>query len=198
MSQELRDKILEDNLVNRKLIINGGVDDCLIDLAVMQILKFNEEDAAIEEEDNKLAEQFRTFKREDDPIKIYINSPGGKVISSLSLISAIESSKTPVYTYCLGQAASAAAIILLAGHKRFCQKYSTAMIHEMSAGVQGTIQDHKEFIIDSDILQKMYDEIITKNTKIKHSQLKDVYEHKKDWTFTSFDMLKYKIVDELF
>ena len=196
MSQDLRDKILEDNLVNRKLMINGVVDETLIDLVVMQILKFNEEDDALEAADSNSITKL--FNRQADPIRIYINSPGGKVIPSLSLISAIESSKTPILTYCLGQAASAAAVILLSGHRRFAQKYSTVMIHEMSGGCHGSVQDQKEFVMDSETLQKMYDEIITGNTKIKQAKLNEVYLHKRDWTLTSADMLKYKIIDELF
>ena len=107
MSSDLVDKILEDNLVNRRLMINGLVDDELIHLITMQILKFNEEDDIIEDSEANLVN--KKFDRNDDPIKIFINSPGGKVVPSLSIISAIESSKTPVFTYCLGQAASAAA-----------------------------------------------------------------------------------------
>ena len=196
MSSDLVDKILEDNLVNRRLMINGLVDDELIHLITMQILKFNEEDDIIEDSEANLVN--KKFDRNDDPIKIFINSPGGKVVPSLSIISAIESSKTPVFTYCLGQAASAAAIILLSGHKRFCQKYSTVMIHEMSSGLHGAIQDMKEYLIDCKKSQYMYDEIITKNTKIKQSQLDDCYLHKRDWSFTSAEILKFKICDEIF
>lgn len=191
MSQDLREKILEDNLVNRKLMITGAVDDDLIDLIVMQIFKFNEED-------NSSELTHKHFNREDDPIKIYINSSGGKVIPSLSIISAIETSKTPVYTYCLGQACSAAAVVLLAGHKRYIQKYSTVMIHEMSAGAHGQLQDLKETVLDINRTQAMYDEIIIKNTKIKQAQLNDCYLHKRDWSLSAAECLKLKIADELF
>src|ERR1039457_5258886 len=101
MSQELRDKILEDNLVNRKLVINGAINEAVVDLITLQIFKFNEEDDESEFEQLKFTEQYRTFDRASDPIKIYINSPGGEVLPSLSVISAIESSKTPVETYAL-------------------------------------------------------------------------------------------------
>lgn len=197
MSQDLRDKIVEDALVNRKLMITGKIDDDLIDLVTMQIFKCNEEDDVEEAKESALKEEARSFDRSEDPIRIFINSPGGNVISSLSIISAIESSKTPVYTYGLGHASSAAALILLSGHKRFAQKYCQIMIHEMSYGVHGSLTDIKESYLDTKKLQKVYDEIITRKTKIKQQQLDEIYLCKKDWYLNSAEALKLKIVDQI-
>lgn len=198
VSQELRDRIIEDSLVNKKLIINGVISDSLIELITMQIFKFNDEDDLHEAAEAKLDKKCRTYERNDDPIQLYINSPGGNVISSLSIISAIEASKTPVYTYALGHAASAAALILMSGHVRFCQKYCSIMIHEMSGRMDGTGNEHKDYMKETDKLQKIYDEIIIKNSKIKQAQLNDVYTRNKDWYLSSSEALKYKVVDEIF
>lgn len=63
------------------------------------------------------------------PIHLYINSCGGNTYEGLFLASYIMSSKTPIYTYILGTAQSAACAIAVSGHKRFAYRYSQIMMH---------------------------------------------------------------------
>lgn len=71
---------------------------------------------------------------ERQPIKIFINSPGGVVTSCLTIMDTIQMSKTPVYTIAIGETYSAGFFIFLAGHKRFCYPNASFLFHEGSTG----------------------------------------------------------------
>ncbi len=81
----------------------------------------------------------------DDPIDIYINSPGGSVCDGLSIIDTINLSKSPINTICTGMAASMGAVLLACGHKggRSVLPHSRVMIHQVSGGMFGTCSDMK-------------------------------------------------------
>ena len=76
-------------------------------------------------------------------INIYINSPGGSVTAGLAIYDTIQFVKCDVATYCVGQAASMAALLLCAGTKgkRSCLPNSRVMIHQPWGGVQGQAAD---------------------------------------------------------
>jgi ATP-dependent Clp protease protease subunit len=78
-------------------------------------------------------------------ISIYINSPGGDVVSGLSLIDTINYIESDVSTVCLGMAASMGAVILSCGAngKRFVLPHSRVMIHSVSSGFEGHTADIK-------------------------------------------------------
>lgn len=77
------------------------------------------------------------------PIYIFLDSPGGSVIDGNILVSAIESSKAPVYTICHRICASMAAVIHQYGNKRMMIDRSVLMFHQASAGSKGTIEEMK-------------------------------------------------------
>lgn len=79
----------------------------------------------------------------DDPIDIYINSPGGSVIDGLSVIDTINLIKSPVNTICTGMAASMGALLLSCGQhgNRAVLPHSRVMIHQVSSGMYGTYSD---------------------------------------------------------
>jgi ATP-dependent Clp protease, protease subunit len=82
-------------------------------------------------------------------ISIYINSPGGVVTAALSIYDTMQFIKPDVSTLCIGQAASAGALLLTSGAagKRHCLPHSTVMIHQVLGGYQGQntdIQIHAE------------------------------------------------------
>ena len=76
-------------------------------------------------------------------IHFYINSPGGEVIATLAIYDTMQILSCPVATYCVGQAASGAAVLLAGGTKgkRYCLPNSRVMIHQPAGGVQGQISD---------------------------------------------------------
>jgi ATP-dependent Clp protease protease subunit len=86
------------------------------------------------------------FLRAEDPkkdVNIYINSPGGYITAGLAIYDTMRFMGYEINTYCLGQAASMAALLLCAGTKgkRFALPNSRIMIHQPSGGVIGTSAD---------------------------------------------------------
>ena len=86
------------------------------------------------------------FLRAEDPkkdISVYINSPGGYITSGLAIYDTMRFMGYEINTYCLGQAASMAALLLAAGTKgkRFALPRSRIMIHQPSGGIGGTSAD---------------------------------------------------------
>lgn len=81
----------------------------------------------------------------NDPIRIYINSPGGSVIDGLAIIDTINFIKSPVYTTCIGLAASMGAVLLSCGKKghRTVLPHSRVMIHQISSFTGGSLSDMK-------------------------------------------------------
>jgi ATP-dependent Clp protease protease subunit len=76
-------------------------------------------------------------------IHFYLNSPGGEVVSTLAIYDTMQMLSCPVATYCVGQAASGAAVLLAGGAKgkRFCLPNSTVMVHQPHGGVRGQVSD---------------------------------------------------------
>ncbi len=86
------------------------------------------------------------FLRAEDPkkdVNVYINSPGGYITAGLAIYDTMRFMGYDINTYCLGQAASMAALLLAAGTKgkRFALPNSRIMIHQPSGGVGGTSAD---------------------------------------------------------
>lgn len=76
-------------------------------------------------------------------IHFYLNSPGGDVIATLAIYDTMQMLSCPVATYCVGQAASGAAVLLAGGTKgkRYCLPHSRVMVHQPAGGVSGQISD---------------------------------------------------------
>jgi ATP-dependent Clp protease protease subunit len=76
-------------------------------------------------------------------IHFYINSPGGDVVATLAILDTMRVLSCPVATYCVGEAASGAAVLLAGGTKgkRYCLPNSRVMIHQPAGGVSGQISD---------------------------------------------------------
>jgi len=82
----------------------------------------------------------------EDPekdINLYINSPGGSITAGLAIYDTMQFVKCDIATYCIGQAASMAAVLLAAGTpgKRFALPHSRVMIHQPWGGAEGTGED---------------------------------------------------------
>ena len=77
------------------------------------------------------------------PINFYLNSPGGDVIATMAIYDVMQIMSCPVATFCVGQAASGAAVLLAGGTKgsRFCLPNSRVMIHQPHGGVGGQVSD---------------------------------------------------------
>lgn len=105
-------------LKERIIFLLGEVEDHMANLVVAQLL-------------------FLESENPEKDISLYINSPGGVVTAGLAIYDTIQFIKPDVSTLCIGQAASAAALLLCAGAegKRFCLPNSRVMIHQPLGGI---------------------------------------------------------------
>ena len=111
-------------LKERVIFLIGEVEDHMANLIVAQLL-------------------FLESENPDKDIHLYINSPGGVVTAGLAIYDTMQFIKPNVSTLCIGQAASAAALLLCSGHegKRFCLPNSRVMIHQPLGGYRGQATD---------------------------------------------------------
>ena len=172
-------------LQDRKIIFNQDVDLNIVNRAILNIIKWNEED---DNNDVPIDE-----RRE---ITLYITTNGGCLFSCLALIDVIKASKTPVTTVGIAVCASAGALLLMSGHYRKAYSNTTILIHDGSISVQSTNKKAKQTIKFYDELDDRVKEFVLANTKIS----KEVYEAKEDeewFLFASVEGLELGIVDEI-
>ena len=130
-------------------------------------------------------------------IHLYINSPGGAVDDTLAIYDTMQFLSCNVATYCVGQAASGAAIILAAGTKgkRFALPHSKIMIHQPWGGVTGQASDIKiqaEEILKS---KKLLNEILAEHTGRTVEQITE--ETERDRYMSPKEAMDYGVVDEI-
>ena len=94
-------------------------------------------------------------KNSNKPITIYINSPGGSVTSALAIYDTIQLIKSETNTVCIGQAASAGALLLCCGKKRFITPNAEVLIHQPLIGGQGLSGQITDLKIHIDHLLKV-------------------------------------------
>ncbi|MBN1588895.1 MAG: ATP-dependent Clp protease proteolytic subunit [Pirellulales bacterium] len=119
-AMDIYSRLLKDRIV----FLGSAIDDEVANSVVAQML----------------------FLQADDPkadIYLYMNSPGGSVTAGLAIYDTMQFINCPVATYCLGQCASMAAVLLAAGAegKRQALPNSRIMIHQPLAGMEGTAED---------------------------------------------------------
>ena len=176
------------NTKNRLYFLSDDVDNESIGQLTWNILHQLAED---DEKDKKE----KDYKRE--PIKIYINSYGGSIYDMWGLIDVIQNSKTPIYTYCTGYAMSAAFKIFLAGHKRYCYKHSTFLVHQLSGWNCGKYLDLKNEISEYDRLNNDIEKYILSRTKFTEDKIEEIWNKKQDFYFNADDAVKYGVVNEV-
>jgi ATP-dependent Clp protease protease subunit len=129
------------------------------------------------------------------PIKIYIDSNGGDLCATFTIIDAIRLSKTPVWTIVIGSAYSGGFFISIAGHKRFAYPLATFMYHEGSTGNIADAGKFRNFADFYDRQLEMLKQITLKYTNITEEQYK---EHKKDdWWLDTKEALELGVIDEV-
>lgn len=161
--------------------VDDEINDNLLDLVKM-IIRCNREDKGLAVEARK-------------PIKIFIASPGGETQAMWSAMQAIQTSKTPCYTINFSYAHSAAAELLVAGHKRFALKGSTTMIHRGSCfigGEQSVVESAQKHM---KAMEQKYQDFLLSHTKIDPKAYKK--RASADMWFTEDEALENGIVDEI-
>lgn len=130
-------------------------------------------------------------------IHFYINSPGGDVAATLAIYDTMQILSCPVCTYCVGQAASGAAVLLAGGAKgkRFALPHSRIMLHQPYGGVQGQVSDIE--IQANEILRyrEVLNQILAKHTGQPLERIaKDT---DRDFFLSAEEAQAYGLVDEV-
>ena len=148
---------------------------------------------------NLITAQF-LFLESEDPEKdiyFYINSPGGMVSAGLAIYDTMQYIRPPVSTLCLGQAASMAAVLLLAGEKtkRYALPYARIMIHQPLGGAQGQATDIDIQAREILRVREQINNIIAKHTGQSIKKIEK--DTDRDFFMTSKQAVEYGIVDEV-
>ncbi len=111
-------------LMDRIVFLGNPIDDNVANIIIAQLLFLDAEDP-------------------ERDVYLYVNSPGGNVYSGLAVYDTMQHLRAPVSTFCVGMAASMAAVLVAAGEKgkRSALPNSRIMIHQPSTGAQGTASD---------------------------------------------------------
>ena len=133
----------------------------------------------------------------NDPINIYINSPGGSVIDGLSIIDAINFIKSPVYTICTGIAASMGAVLLSCGEKghRSVLPHSRVMIHQVSNELYGTYSDLEIELKQTERCKKDIYNILANNLGKSYDEIEKLCD-RNNW-FIGKEAVDLGIVDKI-
>ena len=130
-------------------------------------------------------------------IHFYLNSPGGDVISTLAIYDTMQILSCPVATYCVGQAASGAAVLLAGGAKgkRYVLPNARVMLHQPYGGVEGQVSDIEiqadEILRNRELLNK----ILAHHTEQSIEQIsKDT---DRDFFLSASAAKEYGLVDEI-
>ena len=166
-------------LLNDRIIFLGTpIDDTVANLVMAQLLHLESEDP-------------------EKDIQLYINSPGGSVTALLAIYDTMQYVKPDVATTCMGQAASAAAVLLAAGApgKRLGLPHSRILIHQPSGGAEGQSVDIEIQAREILRMRRMLDEILAAHTgqdvdKIGHDT-------DRDFIMSAADAADYGLVDEV-
>jgi len=130
-------------------------------------------------------------------IHFYLNSPGGEVVSTLAIYDTMQMLSCPVATYCVGQAASGAAVLLAGGAKgkRFCLPNSSVMVHQPHGGVRGQISDIEIQAAEILRMRTQLNEILSHHCgKPVDVIAKDT---DRDFFLTALQAKEYGLVDEI-
>ena len=130
-------------------------------------------------------------------IALYINSPGGEVSACFAIYDTIQFIKPEVSTFCMGMAASAAALLLAAGAagKRFCLPHAKVMIHQALGGYRGQASDIEIHAKETLRVNQQVGEILARHTGKSISQVKK--DIARDNFMTPEKALSYGIIDAI-
>ncbi len=172
---DIYSRLLKDNIV----FLGRPVDDDVASLIIAQML-------------------FLEAENPEKDISLYINSPGGSVSAGLAIYDTMQYIKPDVSTYCVGQAASMAAVLLAAGTKgkRSVLPNSRVLIHQpWLSGLQGQQSDIEIHAKDMFFMRDRLDEILAYHTgKTKEDVHRDT---ERDRILGSQEAVEYGIVDRV-
>lgn len=162
----------------RIIFLGEPIDDHVANLTIAQLL-------------------FLDATEQKKEIKLYINSPGGSVTSALAVYDTMQHVKSDVATICIGQAASAAAVLLAAGRagKRFALPNSRIMIHQVMGGSEGQATDVEIRTREMLRIRDQINRILANHTKQAISKIEK--DTDRDFFMSPDDAKKYGLIDKI-
>jgi ATP-dependent Clp protease protease subunit len=165
-------------LKERIIFLGTPIDDGVANVVMAQLLHLESEDP-------------------DRDISIYINSPGGSFTALTAIYDTMQFVKPEIQTICMGQAASAAAVLLAAGTKgkRLALEHARVLIHQPSGGGEGQSSDieiqAREILRMRDLLEQM---LANHSGKAPEDIRKDI---ERDKILTAREAVEYGLIDEV-
>ena len=140
------------------------------------------------------------FLQSDDPkadIHLYINSPGGSITAGMAIYDTMQFVSCDVATYCIGQAASMGAALLMAGAKgkRFALPNARIMIHQPLAGMQGTAREVEIHVEELRRIKQRMNELMIEHTG--HSLEKIEEDTDRDRFMSADEACEYGLIDKV-
>lgn len=173
-SFDIYSRLLKDRII----FLTGDLEDHKANLVIAQLL----------------------FLESEDPkkdIHFYINSPGGVVSSAMAIYDTMQFIKPDVSTLCIGQAASAGALLLASGAagKRYALPHSTVMIHQVLGGYQGQGTDIQIHAKQTKLVGDRLNEILARHT----GKSSDIIEQdtNRDYFLTAKEAKEYGLIDSV-
>ncbi len=171
---DIYSRLLKDSII----FIGQTIDDELSNLVIAQLLFLEAEDP-------------------DRDISIYVNSPGGSVTAGMAILDTMGFVKPQISTFCVGQAASMAAVLLAAGQpgKRFALPNSRVIIHQPMGGVQGQASDIDIQAREILRLRESLNRILVDMTGQEYSKISE--DTDRDYIMTAIQAKVYGILDDV-
>jgi ATP-dependent Clp protease protease subunit len=165
-------------LKERIIFLGTPIDDAVSNLLIAQLLHLESEDP-------------------DKDISIYINSPGGEITGLFAIYDTMQYIKPDVQTICVGQAASAAAVLLAAGTKgkRFALPHARILIHQPHGGASGQAVDIEIQAKEIIRMRELLDQLIAHHTG--QAVEKIAHDTDRDFIMSAPEGKEYGIIDEV-
>jgi ATP-dependent Clp protease, protease subunit len=165
-------------LRERIVFLGGELDETVANLIIAQLLHLEGEDV-------------------DRPVNLYINSPGGDMIALFAVYDAMQFLGPPVHTVCVGQAASAAAVLLAAGEPghRSALPNARILIHQPHGGAQGQSVDMEIAVREMVTMRERMVDVLTDRTGQPRDRIEADID--RDFILRGADAVAYGLVDEV-
>jgi ATP-dependent Clp protease protease subunit len=165
-------------LKERIIFLGTPIDDTISNLMIAQLLHLESEDP-------------------DKDISVYVNSPGGEITALFAIYDTMQYIKPDVQTICVGQAASAAAVLLTAGAKgkRFALPHARILIHQPHGGASGQAVDIEIQAKEIIRMRELLDEIMAHHTGQPVEKV--AHDTDRDFIMSAVEAKDYGIVDEV-
>jgi ATP-dependent Clp protease protease subunit len=171
---DIYSRLLRDRIV----FLGGELDETVANLIIAQLLHLEGEDM-------------------DRPVNLYINSPGGDMTALFAVYDAMQFLGPPIHTVCVGQAASAAAVLLAtgeAGH-RAALPNARILIHQPHGGAQGQSVDMEIAVREMVTMRERMIDVLTERTGQPRDRIQADID--RDFILRGQDAVDYGLVDEI-